>query len=64
MNKTPEYIAAFELAVDDVAEGWFDPADYCRESLVNHLVGRDNYSLDFLEGYCDGAFDPESLPRR
>ena len=56
MNKTPEYFAAYELAVDDVAEGWFDPADYCRASLKNHLLVCDNYSADYLEGYCDGAF--------
>lgn len=56
----PEYKSAFELAVADVAEGWFDPDDYNRETLVNHLVGRDNYSIDFLEGYCDGAFNATS----
>ena len=57
-------ISAFETAVADVAEGWFDPADYCRESLKNHLRSRGAYSDEFLEGYCDGAFDPLSLPRR
>mgnify|MGYP000182646181 CR=1 FL=1 len=55
-TKTPEYYAAFELARSDVDGGWFDPSGYSRQSLVNHLVGCDNYSLEFLEGYCDGAF--------
>ncbi len=56
MNKSPEYKAGYDDAVNDVAEGWFDPADYNRESLKNHLRSCDNYSAEWLEGYCDGAF--------
>ncbi len=54
--KTAMYKTAFKLATNDVAEGWFDPADYNRESLKNHLLSVDTYSADYLEGYCDGAF--------
>lgn len=57
MSKTSdEYLAGRFAGETDVVEGWFDPADYSREGLVNHLVCCDNYSLEFLEGYCDGAF--------
>lgn len=55
-KKSDEYLKGLLSGENDVVEGWFDPADYTRVGLVNHLVSCDNYSLEFLEGYCDGAF--------
>ncbi len=57
MSKTSnDYLEGWGAGENDVIEGWFDPADYSREQLVNHLVGRANYALDWIEGYCDAAF--------
>jgi len=56
IEKSDEYKSAYAQARSDVDEGWFDPYDYNRQGLCNHLASRDNYSIEYLEGYCDGAF--------
>ena len=56
IEKSAEYKSGYDQARSDVDEGWFDPYDYNRQGLCNHLLSCDYYSIDFLEGYCDAAF--------
>ena len=55
-EKSDEYKSAYLKARSDLSEGWFNPNDYNRKSLINHLLSCDAYSIEYLEGYCDGAF--------